>query len=80
MIGVSTFSFPSRHERDQSFLVPVPARKKFRPGPGEKKILVPVLTPVPPGPGPGPLCPSLFPSVPSEQNGDAAHITFSSIL
>ncbi len=32
-----------RHERNQSFLVPVPVRKKFRPGPGsgEKKILVP---------------------------------------
>jgi hypothetical protein len=42
----------SRHERDQSFLVPV--RKKFRPGPGEKKILVPVPAGKVLGLGPGP--------------------------
>jgi hypothetical protein len=51
----------SRHERDQSFLVPVPVRKKFGPGhgpgpgekknsglgpgPGEKKFSVPITVP-----------------------------------
>ncbi len=51
-IAIATIT---RHERDQSFLVPVPVRKKISsrsrrkrnfgpgPGPGEKEILVPVL-------------------------------------
>jgi hypothetical protein len=53
-------SLKPRHERDQSFLIRVPARslKRFSAGPNQKNIFVPV--PIPASRGQGPLFPSLF--------------------